>query len=107
AVALVIALVAGGVPDAGARYAITAVLAVAMGIQNASAQRLAVPELTTTVLTRTLAGLAGDGDADRVARLRRLLSVLAMLVGALVGALLALEASIAAGIGLALAIALA
>ncbi len=107
AIALVIALVAGAAPGEGARYAITAVLAVAMGIQNAAAQHLAVPELTTTVLTRTLAWLAGDGEADRVTRLRRVVSVLAMLLGALAGALLALDVSVAAAIGLALAIALA
>ncbi len=100
AVALVTALVAGTPPAEGARYAITAVLAVAMGIQNAAAQRLAVPELTTTVLTRTLAGLAGDG-APSVLRLRRVASVLAMLLGALAGALLALRVSIAAALGLA------
>ena len=78
-----------------------------MGIQNAAAQRLAVPELTTTVLTGTLAGLAGDGGEDVVTRVRRVLSVLAMLLGALAGALLALNVSVAAAIGLALAIALA
>jgi uncharacterized membrane protein YoaK (UPF0700 family) len=105
ALALVIALVAGTSLSAGARYAITAVLAVAMGIQNAAAQRLAVPELTTTVLTRTLAGLAGDGSKDVGTRVRRVLSVLAMLLGALAGALLALNVSVAAAIGLALALA--
>ena len=36
----------------GARYAIIVLLALAMGVQNAAAQRLAVPELTTTVLTQ-------------------------------------------------------
>jgi uncharacterized membrane protein YoaK (UPF0700 family) len=37
---------------------IAAVTAIAMGIQNAAARRLAVPDLTTTVLTMTLTGLA-------------------------------------------------
>jgi uncharacterized membrane protein YoaK (UPF0700 family) len=101
AVALVIALVAGSALGEGARYAITAALAVAMGIQNAAAQRLAVPELTTTVLTKTLAGLASDG-APAVLRVRRVLSVGAMLLGALAGALLALEVSVAAALALAL-----
>jgi uncharacterized membrane protein YoaK (UPF0700 family) len=103
AAALVIALSAGKGPGEAARYAITAVLAVAMGIQNATAQRLAVPELTTTVLTKTLAGLAGDG-APAVLRARRVLAVLAMLLGALAGALLALEVSVAAALALALAL---
>ncbi|HEY7835859.1 MAG TPA: DUF1275 family protein [Solirubrobacteraceae bacterium] len=100
-------MAAGTPPGDGARYAITATLAIAMGIQNAAAQRLAVPELTTTVLTKTLAGLAsdgGDGAAAAVTRWRRLFSVAAMLLGALAGALLALEVSVAAALGLALAL---
>ncbi len=101
--ALVIALIAGAGLGEGARYAITAVLAIAMGIQNATAQRLAVPELTTTVLTKTLAGLAGDG-APAPLRARRVASVAAMFLGALAGGLLALEASVAAALGLALAL---
>jgi uncharacterized membrane protein YoaK (UPF0700 family) len=69
-------------------------LAIAMGIQNATARRLAVPDLTTTVLTLTLTGIASDsrlagGEGSRIGR--RLLSVLAMLIGALVGALLLLK----------------
>ncbi len=103
AVALVIALVAGSALGEGARYAITAALAVSMGIQNAAAQRLAVPELTTTVLTKTLAGLASEG-ASAVTRVRRVLSVGAMFLGALAGALLALEVSVAAALALALAL---
>jgi hypothetical protein len=31
-----------------------------MGVQNAAARKLAVPDLTTTVLTLTLAGIAAD-----------------------------------------------
>jgi uncharacterized membrane protein YoaK (UPF0700 family) len=34
--------------------------ALAMGIQNAVARRLAVPDMTTTVLTMTLTGIAAD-----------------------------------------------
>ncbi|TVT27472.1 DUF1275 domain-containing protein, partial [Amycolatopsis rhizosphaerae] len=37
-----------------------AVLAVALGVQNATVRRLAAPDLTTTVLTLTLTGLAAD-----------------------------------------------
>ena len=40
-------------------------MALAMGVQNAAAQRLAVPELTTTVLTRTLTGLASEASDPR------------------------------------------
>src|SRR5271169_5183056 len=54
ALALLMALLASMPPDQGVRYALIATLALAMGVQNAAAQRLAVPDLTTTVLTRTL-----------------------------------------------------
>jgi uncharacterized membrane protein YoaK (UPF0700 family) len=47
-------------PGAAARDGIAALLALAMGIQNAMARRLAVPDLTTTVLTMTLTGIAAD-----------------------------------------------
>jgi uncharacterized membrane protein YoaK (UPF0700 family) len=108
AVALSIAIAAGAPPGEGARYAITAALAVAMGIQNAAAQRLAIPVLTTTVLTKTLLGLTfedgGGGGGAVVMRARRLLSVLAMMIGALLGALLVLKVSVAAALGLALAL---
>jgi uncharacterized membrane protein YoaK (UPF0700 family) len=40
--------------------ALAALLAVALGIQNAVARKLAVPDLTTTVLTMTLTGLGAD-----------------------------------------------
>jgi uncharacterized membrane protein YoaK (UPF0700 family) len=96
AVAVAVALVAaGGDPiDGTRRYVVTAALALAMGVQNATARRLAVPELTTTVLTMTLTGIAADstlagGGGSKIGR--RLVAVAAMLVGALIGALLALR----------------
>jgi uncharacterized membrane protein YoaK (UPF0700 family) len=104
AAALIVALAANAPFTAGVRYAITAAMAVAMGIQNAAAQQLAVPELTTTVLTKTLAGLASEGHASGVTRARRVLSIGAMLLGALAGALLALKVSVAAALGVALAL---
>ena len=78
----------------GLRYALIVVLAAAMGAQNATARKLAVPDLTTTVLTLTITGIAADpawagATGARVAR--RLISIAAMLVGALVGALLVLH----------------
>src|SRR6188474_1807422 len=39
------------------QYLIIAALSIAMGLQNATARRLAVPDLTTTVLTLTLTGI--------------------------------------------------
>jgi len=92
--AIVVAGVVGQpVPDA-ARYALIAPLALAMGIQNAMARRLAVPDLTTTVLTLTLTGIAADsrlagGTGGHPSR--RLVSVAAMLSGALIGALLVID----------------
>jgi uncharacterized membrane protein YoaK (UPF0700 family) len=70
-----------------------AVLAVGTGLQNAVARRLAVPDLTTTVLTMTLTGIASDIRAGirSVALVRRLLSVATMLAGAVVGAELVLN----------------
>src|ERR1700686_1321884 len=41
-------------------YAVIVLTAVAMGLRNATVRRLAVPDLTTTVLTLTLTGLAAD-----------------------------------------------
>jgi len=81
----------------GLRYALIVALAVTMGAQNGTARKLAVPDLTTTVLTLTITGVAADGPlagatGARVAR--RLISVAAMLVGALVGALLVLHVHI-------------
>ena len=57
AVATVVAVAASGTT---ARYAMTVLLAFAMGGQNATARKLAVPDMTTTVLTLTLTGLAAD-----------------------------------------------
>src|SRR5262249_37295888 len=63
----------------------------AMGFRNATVRRLAVPDLTTTVLTLTLTAVAADsslagGDNPRLGR--RLTSIAAMLAGAALGALL-------------------
>jgi uncharacterized membrane protein YoaK (UPF0700 family) len=81
----------------GLRYALIASLSVTMGAQNGTARKLAVPDLTTTVLTLTITGVAADGPlagatGARVAR--RLISVAAMFVGALVGAVLVLRVHI-------------
>jgi uncharacterized membrane protein YoaK (UPF0700 family) len=69
----------------------TAVLAISFGLQNATVRRIAAPDLTTTVLTMTLTGLAADsrlagGSGARPHR--RLGSILAMFAGAAAGALL-------------------
>lgn len=72
-------------------YALIGLTAVAMGLRNATVRRLALPDLTTTVLTLTLTGIAADsslagGSNTRLGR--RLLAVVAMLAGAALGAVL-------------------
>jgi uncharacterized membrane protein YoaK (UPF0700 family) len=84
------ALTASPMP-AGLRYALIVVLSVTMGAQNATARKLAVPDLTTTVLTLTITGMAADSPlagATGTHLARRLISVAAMFLGALAGALL-------------------
>ncbi|MEY9968535.1 uncharacterized membrane protein YoaK (UPF0700 family) [Streptacidiphilus sp. MAP12-16] len=88
AAAVVTSALADGTTAVG-KYTLIILLALGMGLQNAVARRLGVPDLTTTVLTLTLTGLAADstpagGTAPRPGR--RLLSVLAMFLGALIGA---------------------
>ena len=89
------------------RYGLIVSLALAMGLQNAAARFLAVPDLTTTVLTLTLTGLAADstlagGTNPRVAR--RLLAAAAMFVGAAVGAFLVLHIGVGAALALTFAL---
>jgi uncharacterized membrane protein YoaK (UPF0700 family) len=109
-------LVAGGLVIAAfsphhigtvSRYAVIVLLAVAMGVQNAAARKLAVPDLTTTVLTMTLTGVAADsklagGDGAKLGP--RALSVAAMLLGALIGGALVLKVDNPAPLALATAL---
>jgi uncharacterized membrane protein YoaK (UPF0700 family) len=72
-------------------FAIIALTAIAMGFRNATIRQLKVPDLTTTVLTLTLTGIAADshfagGRNPNIGR--RLAAVAAILVGACIGALL-------------------
>ncbi|MFB7866068.1 YoaK family protein [Streptomyces sp. NPDC056069] len=83
------------------RYPVLVLMGGAMGLQNAVVHRLAVPDLTTTVLTRTLTGLAADRWG--APSLRRLLSALTLFLGALAGALLLLHAGLGWALGLAVA----
>ena len=71
--------------------------AVAMGLQNATARHLAVPELATNVLTTSLTRLAADAWRRSGSRGgRELLSVLALFLGACLGAVLVVHTSILA-----------
>jgi uncharacterized membrane protein YoaK (UPF0700 family) len=72
-------------PDA----ALIVLLATSMGFQNATVRRLGVADMSTTVVTLTLAGLAADsplagGRNPHIGR--RVLSLVAMLAGAAFGA---------------------
>jgi uncharacterized membrane protein YoaK (UPF0700 family) len=88
-------------------YALIVLLALAMGLQNATARRLGVADLTTTVLTLTLTGLAADstpagGKNPRPGR--RLLATVTMFLGAGIGALLLFKMGASAVLALALAL---
>jgi uncharacterized membrane protein YoaK (UPF0700 family) len=70
---------------------VIALLALGMGIRNATVRRISVPDLTTTVLTMTLTGLAADSPlagGNGAGTVRRGSAVISLLTGALVGALL-------------------
>lgn len=97
AIAVVLSLVCTVPVASSYRYAFTSVLAMAMGIQNAAVRKIAVPDLTTTVLTLTITGLGADsvlvgGTGSRAGR--RLVAIASMLLGAVVGALLVLHAAL-------------
>ncbi|MFI8068943.1 YoaK family protein [Streptomyces sp. NPDC086033] len=99
------AVVAFAAPGATATaYTLIAVTAFAMGLRNATVRKLGVPDLTTTVLTMTLTGLAADsraGGGHGIRSPRRTASVIAMVAGATLGAWLVLHH----GLGIPLAIA--
>jgi uncharacterized membrane protein YoaK (UPF0700 family) len=87
----------------GRPLALVALTALAMGTRNAAVRKLAIPDLTTTVLTLTLTGIAADsslanGNNPRLAR--RMGAVLAMFSGAVLGAVV-VGYSTAAALGLA------
>jgi uncharacterized membrane protein YoaK (UPF0700 family) len=81
----------GGQHIATALYGVIALTALGMGMRNGTVKRLAVPDLTTTVLTLTVAALAFDfsltpGNNPRWRR--RIGSIVLMFSGAFVGVLL-------------------
>jgi uncharacterized membrane protein YoaK (UPF0700 family) len=105
------AIAAIGVPinaTFGPRAPIVALTAAAMGIRNATVRRLGAADLTTTVLTMTLTGLAADSsfaNGSNPHLTRRVGSVVAMFAGALVGAVLVLHQGLVWPLAIACAIA--
>ncbi|WP_427884779.1 DUF1275 family protein [Kribbella sp. GL6] len=75
----------------GTSYLLILALAGCFGLQNATVRHVAPKDMTTTVLTLTLTGLAADsvlGNGRAAPPYRRLGSIFAMLAGAAAGALL-------------------
>jgi uncharacterized membrane protein YoaK (UPF0700 family) len=76
-------------------------------MQNAVVRRVSVPDLTTTVLTQTITGVAGDSAwaaGQNPNWRRRVAAIAAMLGGALVGGIVVLRVHPAAALGIAFAI---
>lgn len=98
-------------PDLFTAHVLIVLTAIGMGIRNAVVRKLGVADVTTTVLTLTITGLAADSalaGGSRTRLGRKAVSVLCMLVGALAGTAilrswgftppLALAALLAAGV---------
>lgn len=72
-------------------YGLIVLTAVAMGFRNAVVRKLAVPDMTTTVLTLTVTGFASDSSlagGTNPRWKRRLASIVTMFAGAATGAML-------------------
>jgi uncharacterized membrane protein YoaK (UPF0700 family) len=83
---------------APALFAIITLTAIAMGFRNATVRQLKVPDLTTTVLTLTVTGiaadssLAGGGNPNLV---RRIGAIMAIFAGAAIGAVMVVHMGLA------------
>jgi uncharacterized membrane protein YoaK (UPF0700 family) len=87
-------------------FVLIVLTALAMGMRNAAVRKLAIPDLTTTVLTLTITGIGADssianGNNPRLAR--RVESVVALFLGAALGAVI-IHYSISAALWLGTAI---
>lgn len=102
-VSLIVSIAAGHSLSAAETDVVAASAAVGLGLQNAVVRRLAVPDLTTTVLTMTLTGIAADAPAGSRAPtvIRRVAAVAAMLIGAIGGALLVIHVGRTSGLAVA------
>jgi len=83
--------VVGGEPEANLLYVLIGLSSLGMGMQNAAARHLAVPGLTTTVITTALTGFMVELPAlgiSGTAQRRGGFAVLALFSGATIGAAL-------------------
>lgn len=93
--------VAAQAPELGV-LSVIALTGFAMGLRNATVRQLKVPDLTTTVLTLTITGIAADRSGTNL--VRRFGAVLSIFAGAAVGALLLFRGGLALPLALAGAI---
>jgi uncharacterized membrane protein YoaK (UPF0700 family) len=113
ALVLLAAILATGLTpstDTDLRYVVIALLAAAMGARNAAVRALGVRDLSTTVLTMTLTGLAADSrlaGGTGSGGGRRVAAVASMLVGAVAGGLLVADVDLSLPLFLAAAFAAA
>lgn len=86
-------------PIAGGLYLVIALTAGAMGFRNAVVRQLKVPDLSTTVLTLTITGIASDSRlaaGDGANQTTRLAAVAMIFVGAAAGAVLVMSCGLGA-----------
>jgi uncharacterized membrane protein YoaK (UPF0700 family) len=105
--ALVVSIATPNLEGSLVRYALIMLLALAMGLQNATARRLSVPDLTTTVLTLTLTGFAADSTLAGGSNPhpgRRIVATITMFLGAAIGAFLVFHSGVSAVLALTLAL---
>jgi uncharacterized membrane protein YoaK (UPF0700 family) len=70
-------------------YGVIVITAVAMGYRNAVVRKIGMPDLTTTVITLTITGLAADSGlagGQNPRWHRRLAAIVALVLGAFIGA---------------------
>jgi uncharacterized membrane protein YoaK (UPF0700 family) len=99
---------AGNRPERRVELVLTALLAVAMGIQAATARHLAVKDITTVVVTSLITGLAADsriGSGIGQPWMRRI-AALALICAGATGGALAITLHLGAGVALSAAIVL-
>jgi uncharacterized membrane protein YoaK (UPF0700 family) len=89
AVALLIAFIMP-IEETVTMQILTVLLAASFGLQNSTVRALKVPDMTTTVLTLTMTGIASDLSKEGSGRgqlRRRSASILSMVSGAIIGTL--------------------